>query len=743
VGDAVGTLVGAAPPAAGDVVTDAEFALVHLLKRGGQLDEATARLREIGRRSPGRAREAELQLAELALARYDTGQALVHAGRAADGADGPMLARIADLELRAGDQGRATASYRAAVNRGAGPVAALALVRLLERSGDTVAAAGALDELFRLPDDDEAVAEAGRLAIDLGELAGTLPDLEQRLAGRLAARDTPARRRLLVTVLKRLLPPLYRDPGADGVRAHLAPHALRALLDLVTSADQPADPGALELVGMLGNADATPAIARLLSSSISSPADAAAPTGDRRPRTTPSGRLDAAAPAGDRRSRTTPSGRLDAAAPAGDRRPRTTPSGRLEGPDARMGADGRLSAVIALGRLGDPRGRAVLERLVATADPNLRAASVWALGRIPGPRSRPLLLAALQDRRSEVVMAAALGLGRLGEAEDAAALCRLAADGRAPLGVRRAAIVALARTASRRTTATLFELLDGGDDELARAAALALAWSQDPAATDGLLARAVLPRSFALGEPGAPLAALDAIRIGAGPPDEARALPPARLDLDAVLAALVTPPPHGDLTPLLRAHAGALVETLARALAREGDARTEAAVALDGWGEGLRLGAVAEAGDGVPAPDTAAILRDIVLPLADRLAPLLDAPEPETRAAALRVLARLGDERVTPARVAAAVRDGSAPLAAAAAFAAGQMARARPGTAPQLAAALTPALADESWRRRLAAVDALAALGPAGLPALDRARADGNSIIRAAADEAHRRPRGD
>jgi HEAT repeat protein len=411
--------------------------------------------------------------------------------------------------------------------------------------------------------------------------------------------------------------------------------------------------------------------------------------------------------------------------------------------DARLGAEARLSAVIALGRLGDPRGRTVLERLAATADPNLRAASIWALGRISGERVRPLLLAALQDRRGEVVMAAALGLGRLGDDAAADALCRLAADGHAAAGVRRAAIIALGRTTARRsTTAALFKLLDGGDDELARAAALALAWSHDPAAVPGLLARALLPRGFALGDASAPLAALDAIRIGASPPDEARALPPARLDLDAVLGGLLAASPvHGDLTPLLRAHAAALSETLAGALAHE-ETRGEALAALDGPGGGLRLGALADADDDAPAPDAALALREIVQPLADRLAALLDAPEAETRAAALRVLARLGDERVTPARIAAAVRDASPPLVAAASFAAAELARARPGAAPMLAAVLAPSLADESWRRRLAAVDALAALGPAGLPALERARADGNSIIRAAVEQARRRPPG-
>ena len=72
-------------------------------------------------------------------------------------------------------------------------------------------------------------------------------------------------------------------------------------------------------------------------------------------------------------------------------------------------------------------------------------------------------------------------------------------------------------------------------------------------------------------------------------------------------------------------------------------------------------------------------------------------------------MVKLGDDRVTPARIAAAAADGSALLAGAATFAAGRVARVRPASAPAIAAALAPALGDESWYRRLAAVEALTA----------------------------------
>jgi HEAT repeat protein len=103
---------------------------------------------------------------------------------------------------------------------------------------------------------------------------------------------------------------------------------------------------------------------------------------------------------------------------------------------------------------------------------------------------------------------------------------------------------------------------------------------------------------------------------------------------------------------------------------------------------------------------------------------------------ALRVLAKLGDDHVTPARIATAAFDASPALAGAAVLAAARLTNMRPSIAPAIATALAPVLGDESWRRRMAAVDTLAVLGPAGVPLLERARGDKHAVVRGAVLEA-------
>ena len=209
----------------------------------------------------------------------------------------------------------------------------------------------------------------------------------------------------------------------------------------------------------------------------------------------------------------------------------------------------------------------------------------------------------------------------------------------------------------------------------------------------------------------------------------------AQLDVDTLLAAS-SAAPTADLAPLWRGHTRELQDLLADALARGGDPRHEALTALDGRLDAPALGALTPEPDVALSAETAAAVREVVLPMADKLAALLDDAEPETRAAALRVLAKLGDDRVTPTRIATAAFDASPPMAAAAVVAAARLTGMRPAVAPAIATALAPVLGDESWRRRIAAVDALAVLGPAGLPLLERARNDKHAVVRGAAVEA-------
>jgi tetratricopeptide (TPR) repeat protein len=672
---------GVAAGPAREAGVEAGFALARLLKQTGQAEAAAAELGDLARLSPGRAREAEFQIAEIALGRYDVRGALGHAAAAAAGADPAQLARIGEIQERAGDESSAVATYRAAIARGAPPTAALALARILERQGDATGAADVLEALLRGSGDDASVSDAARQALGLAEALDRLPALVEALVPETGdEKMTPARRRALVDVLERLLPALYRDPAADATRARLGRAALRPLLDLIIGAEVP-DRKAVELLGLLGNADAAPALARV-------------------------------------------------AAPAAS----TRPSAAARGTAPMAAAEARQAALVALGRLGDPRGVASLAEAAGSGPLPARAAAVWSLGRIADPRATGILWRAVEDPRPEIAALACLGLGRHADARAVTLLGRVASDGARPVAVRSAAALGLGRAGGAQAGAALLDLLDTGDEGLTRAAALALAWTRDPRALPALLARALLPDEFALSDAEAPLAALRFWLAGGAPPDEARSIVGNEVALQEVLAAADQTPPAGDLTPLWRAHTGEIDAVLSEALSRGGGARRAALDALDDRTDGPGLGALAPP-EALP-PDTLAALREVAWPLADKVAAALDDPDRRTRAAVLRVLAKLDDERLTPARLADAVGDGASVLADAAVAAAQILVRAHPPLGATIATAIAPLAADDgtaSWTCRLAAVELLATLGPAGLTPLDRAANDRNALVRAAA----------
>ena len=363
-----------------------------------------------------------------------------------------------------------------------------------------------------------------------------------------------------------------------------------------------------------------------------------------------------------------------------------------------------------------------------------------------------ILSHALEDPRPEVAALACLGLGRQRRRPDGGApLARLAGDAARPA---RSAGGHAWRWGARGAAGGrgALELLDGGDEDLSRAAAMALAWTRDPRALPALLARALLAGRVRARRPGG-----SARRAAAsGWPAERHPTRPApiagndlavrevlaALDADAAAAAIST--------PLWRAHTRRDRRASWPTPSPAAAVRAAPPSTRSTRGPTARAGrAGAAGGRALPPEQAASAAREIAWPLADQVAAALDDPDRRTRAAALRVLAKLDDERLTPARLAEAVADG-APLLADAAV----DGRPDPGSGPsgarranrrrdRPAADRRRLVAAASWSCRLSAVELLAALGPAGLPPLDRAASDRNALVRAAALERPRpSPRG-
>jgi HEAT repeat protein len=162
--------------------------------------------------------------------------------------------------------------------------------------------------------------------------------------------------------------------------------------------------------------------------------------------------------------------------------------------------------------------------------------------------------------------------------------------------------------------------------------------------------------------------------------------------------------------------------------------RAGALESLDSRSDGPGLSPLTPEGDIAVPGALGAALREVVGAVLDRVAALLDDPDPATQSLAIRVLVKSGDVRVTPTRLAAAANSKTQVLRDAAVFAAGWQSRHVPDLGPATAQALAGVLAEASgWERKIAAVAALSALGAAGAPHLERGLQDESPLVRAAA----------
>ncbi len=346
--------------------TDTLVALERARTQRGDIAGAMAVLRTLAESDTRRAREWYQRLAQHAQSLHRDAEAVEFAARALqlnpDDAQGHQ--RLGELYRARGDLTAAAASFGRALrldDRRFPLYFALADLHLAR--GEAAEAVALYRTVIRLAPDDDLVARAGRLATQIALAEGLTADLERDLGT--AAAAAPGRavlRRLLIGLYVGLVRPLV-DAARHGdaetataARAALVRHrarALKPLLDALSEPDPTLQRAGLDLLGALGNPNATAALLALAERT--------------------------AAPDGGAAS-----------------------------------SEFRRRAMRAAAMLADPRATPRFIGLLRSDDGVVAALAAWTLGRIDTPAARAALVATLRDAnaRWELRAAAALGLGR-------------------------------------------------------------------------------------------------------------------------------------------------------------------------------------------------------------------------------------------------------------------------------------------------------------------------------------------
>ncbi|MEM9070460.1 MAG: tetratricopeptide repeat protein, partial [Myxococcota bacterium] len=402
----------------GDVESLLGFERVRMAQ--GDLAGAIEVLRRLVEADPRRAPRYLQRMAEHAHALYRDEDAIRYAAEAVsrtpDDAEGHR--RLGDLYRARQNMDRAIASYRRAIELNERlfttyfDLAELHLARGEHQDADRL-----YRGVLRLSPDDDLVARAGRAAVQVHLGEGTLEELERDLLPlALGHPRRPIFRRLLVELYDSLAGSWIQQARGSGDEAaaarasldRLGVRAIKPLLEALADDDPSQQRIAVDVLGHLGNENAAgPLLAMAEGESVLEL------------------RARALAGAG---SLAAPSfaSRFVAIARGTEHRLRGIATWSL----ARMGGTNALTALrdlvvrgdpavrayaaLGLGRAGDRRSVATLERLLREdRSPHVQAASAWSLGRAGGADQIPVLVTALR-RGGTTSQAAAQALGRLG-----------------------------------------------------------------------------------------------------------------------------------------------------------------------------------------------------------------------------------------------------------------------------------------------------------------------------------------
>lgn len=704
----------------GDV--DSHLALERVLVQESKIAEAIAVLGKLVEVEPKRAREIYERMAQYALQIYKDDDAIRYAARAVelnpDDAEGHR--RLGEMYKSKQDADHAIAEFRAAIakNDRLFPVY-FELADLLLSKGLTPDADRLFRRVLRGAPDEDLVARATRLSIQINLGQGTLESLEQDLLPlAIGNPQRPIYRRLLVEIYRSLTSGLVQrvrhGPGhdADDARAALArigARAVKPLLDALADQDAGQQRTAIDVLAYVQNRNT----ALPLFAFATGPAEIAL----------------------------------------------------------------RTRAMLACGAVADasliPRYRALLYPRDASGEQagladSVGEAAVWGLSRMRDPSVVPLLRRVARDGTPTMRALAALGLGMVHDRASVADVAAMAASVDAGSVARAAAAYALGDLDAHAYLTTLLEIAEEGDPLPKRMALAALAHiavvegavaagatggkaaappagggrpSGEPAWQDEavrVMANAAFAREQdgreqdgARGRPAADAVALAAVAalasmatIGAptgdrtrprAPDRDAMPVPDGTLDVNALL---------GDLTPrevskedreaALVRFGDPILRAALTAVRTSGD-RARAVLDALGTGQGELAPFVGRDATG-PARDRA---RAIAAALEPSIVPLARHPDPTIRTKAIALVARSSSDAAEEA-IAAALEDPSEAVqrVALAAVAAPRTDGARVAAGVHAAAAVARILAThESWAIRVLAARALGRLGAAGASA--------------------------
>jgi cellulose synthase operon protein C len=683
------------------VPDDQELALdlVKAYRNGRKLDEAVAVLLELAKAVPSREREMYNTIADIKIEARKDDEANEWRMKAVakDPRDPDGYEKMAEGYVAMQRWPDAIGAYEKVLQLAPRNARAqFALAQLHIQNGTPAKAAELLRGVLRTAGSDEEVARAAREAIALEEMTDTLGELEKVLSPlSYMMAHKPIYRRVLVDLYLRYVPRLVErerhgnDEVKKAARAELqriSGHGLQPLLEaLRDEKDLGQQRVAVNVLGQLGNKGAAAPLVHL--------------------------------------ARHEPT-----------KEPRHI--GTLaESPDHEL----RIEALVAAGRLGDPRVLDDVLPLMDHLELPMREAAAFTIGRAQDRRAVPALLRALADRRPSVQTLACLGLAQIDDARGTAAMAATLLDARRDDATRAACAYGIGARKATSGTQALTAALGDNRGEAQRLAAWALGQIGDPRAL-GALVRAYFARAgrssdeliWAIGR-------VSGAGLAPAPQDGLDEYPLTRGKYDPVLAVAALPGdlPHPPIpTKLVADHADDIARGLLEALGEHRDVVVSVLADLDGAPDQISLGALSP-----PALDgkLGAAYARIAEQIAPAVAAQLTSEDPKVRALAISVTAKLdgGKLRGADAAIEKALADPADQVRAAAMSAIPVLARRRGRAPAELVALLGKTLVTAAWADRRAAALALGKLGPSGDPALlVKAGTDSSSFVREAVAQA-------